>query len=483
MMPSRLAIGKISINFESIKSASAQICGIAKSVEMGRILKSIVITRLIRSRLRVAMTIAAAATVSTVLTIAPPASAKDDGTPAPLPDAQSTDNLDPTLLATMRKQEALNPALTVLTEEAMKTPTGGFSSFAFEGDGLSLYWKGPLPTGMTAALGAARKFGSVQVKPAAYSKAELETAAAKIESAGQGRSNIQSISFKGDGSGLVVEKMAPVAAAARSAKLHQPIVGAEEAVGKALVNVPVELRTAAAPTHFLGCPSTGCNRRDDTSPWNSGDYMYDVLVSQGKANQCTTGFGVSNASGTTYILTAAHCITWHAGGGDDVYDYSREYMGRASINEDWDKDLILVQARGFQWMFDGSPTTSFHKTVHSWGYWANGELLCQSGSTSGTVCGLKTENVNYSNSQCDSDGDCYTIHGLIGATQVDGRTAGLPGDSGGPVFSLDGDGVRAKGVVSAGSGTHLLFQDMADVTTSRSGPGTSGWNAVWPLTG
>jgi hypothetical protein len=50
---------------------------------------------------------------------------------------------------------------------------------------------------------------------------------------------------------------------------------------------------------------------------------------------------------------------------------------------------------------------------------------------------------------------CYgeRVAALLG---VDGGTAGRGGDSGGPVFTLDGSGVRAKGIVSAGGGNTTL---------------------------
>jgi streptogrisin D len=405
------------------------------------------------------------------LILVSPANAKpqvEPPSPGINPDPQSIDGMDPALLATMRKQATLEPAATILTEAAAKIPGSGLASLAFEGDGLVVYWKGAMPASMVAAMTAARKFGPVSIRSAPYSKAELEAEAAKIDAAAEAGSNIASIVLKYDGSGLLVEQMRPATAAAAQARAGRALPTAATIVGSVHATVPVQVTMAQATYEFLSCPSTGCTRRDDTSPWNSGDYP---------------GFGVYvPAWDQTYVLTAAHCATWHAGNGDNAYDGAGEFIGRASIVEDWDKDLILIEARGWRLMFDGGPTTRFKKTVHSWGYHVVNELLCQSGARSGTVCGLKTESNNYANWTCDSDGDCFYVHGLIGATQVDGRTAGQHGDSGGPIFSLDGDGVRAKGVLSAGDGAQLLFQDMADVTTSRSGPGSSIWNAAIPLT-
>src|SRR4030095_16631028 len=90
------------------------------------------------------------------------------------------ENIDPETLAIMRRQEALQPAVTALYEAAMKSPDSGFTSIAFEGDGLALYWKGPLTDEMLAAINQAREVGPVEVIPAAYSLTEMEAEAAKI---------------------------------------------------------------------------------------------------------------------------------------------------------------------------------------------------------------------------------------------------------------------------------------------------------------
>lgn len=199
--------------------------------------------------------------------------------------------------------------------------------------------------------------------------------------------------------------------------------------------------------------------------------------------KCTSGFAVTVPAwgGRTALLTAAHCATWRAGQGDWFHDGADELIGRASVNEDWDKDIMLIDASGWYWMWDGSPTTTNHKTVHSWGYAVGNESVCQSGATSGTRCSLQTDsNFNYSYQLTDSDGDTFTVHGMVMACRTSGSApAGQPGDSGAPVFTLDGDGVRAKGVLSGGDDSCILFQDMEDVTTDRDGA----WVHVWPYIG
>jgi streptogrisin D len=407
--------------------------------------------------------------------------------PADNRDPQSIDNLDPATLAIMRHQEALNPALTILVEHAMKSPKSGFTSVGFEDNGLVLYWKGDMPAGMQTALAAARAVGPVQVRQAAFSKAELEQDAAKIEAAASQRNNIQSIALRGDGSGLVVEKMPAMTPVIVRAGPGQGLMSAEQAIAAANISVPVVLTTAKTTIQALTCAGNICRRTDDEAAWNGGGYVLMKHTGTGAYyGGCTAGLAVyvpAFGGQTTYILTAAHCASWRAGEGDFFYDGAGEYIGRAMPNEDWDKDLLLVDARGYRWIWDGIATTTNHKTVHSWGYAASGELVCQSGATSGTRCWLQTQpDFTYSYQLTDSDNDTFFVHGMVKACKTQGsEAAGLKGDSGAPVFTLDGDGVKAKGIVSGGDsdGTCIVFQDMADVTTDRSGA----WTHVLPYTG
>lgn len=427
--------------------------------------------------------VGAAAAVLAVSVSTSPAYAETQPTLQPVQQVPYWMNdIDPGTLATMRMQSALEPAAKILTEAAMKEADNGLAGLAFEDGGLAMYWKGSLTPGMTTAMARARQFGKIVVRSATYSRRELEAAAAKIDAVAKTGSEIQAIKLKYDGSGLIIERVPAVISADAKTTLGQPLPTAAAIVQSVSVKVPVELTTADSVDQLMSCPASGCERTDDTSPWNSGDYLYlpDAGIGPSK---CTSGFGVNVPSrGATYVLTAAHCMTWHAGGGDNAYDGAGELIGRASFVEDWDRDLILIEARGWYFMFDGGPASSYKKTVHSWGYPVVNELLCQSGATSGVVCGLKTESGDYSNYGQDSDGDWFTIHGLTSAVQIDGQTAARHGDSGAPVFSLDGNGVRAKGSLTSGSGSHMRFQDMGDITTSRSGPGSSAWLAAIPLT-
>ncbi|MEV6370145.1 hypothetical protein AB0L86_24985 [Micromonospora musae] len=374
-------------------------------------------------------------------------------------DPQSTDNLSPALKATMQQQESLQPAVSLIMDQAVASPDSGFAGLAFEGDGLSIYWKGNLDAGMQQAVTDARKFGAVGVKAALHSKAELEAAADEVERAmPAGATDVQAIGVRHDGSGLTIERMpATESASLRSSasRFGRSFQTADETLKQLNLDVPVQVTTASRRSKLLSCVGA-CDRLDDASPWNGGTRT--ITPDAPKSDYgCTTGFGVTKGS-TTYVLTAAHCAT----SGNHVTDYQGETIGGVYA-ENWQYDLLLLNARGWYKIFDGSTTTANKKDVVAWGYHSVGEYLCHSGSRSGTKCGLRTESGNYRVHGCDSDGDCFYVEGLIKTVQVDGATAAINGDSGGPVFSLSGSGVRAKGIVSAGGGTEMYFQDWADV--------------------
>ncbi|WP_257387779.1 S1 family peptidase [Tahibacter caeni] len=382
------------------------------------------------------------------------------------------DHVDPAIVATMRRQEQLQPAVTALYEAHLQSPGSGFAGVAFEGDGVTLYWKGPLSLDMYKAVGQARKVGAVAIKPAAYSLAELEAAAAKIDERAHvlGGSEIQAVVMRYDGAGLDVELMPRATlkerAAARAKAGAIGIASAEQVLAGLDLGVPITLAIADAPIELA-------SRTNDSPAWNAGGYWESRRSGQVRG-LCTTGFGI-RAYNRTWVLTAAHCAT-----APDVgyQGFDGQYMGPVT-RENYSYDLILIDAGGYHRMFDNvQPNGNDYKNVYGWGYHSANELLCQSGFTSGyyystVICGLKTgssQNISVSCSTPDSDGDCgYTIYGVIKTTQINGSTAVRGGDSGGPVFSLMGDGVRAKGSVTGGSGTTMYFQDWADVIRLYSG--------------
>ncbi|GAA2398607.1 hypothetical protein Cme02nite_07320 [Catellatospora methionotrophica] len=416
------------------------------------------------------ITMAAVALLVISMTVSNPIAAASVGNSSvpEVSDPQATENLDVTMLATMRRQEKLEPALQALGDAQLGDLQSGFAGFAFEGEGLTVYWKGDLAPAMAGALERARGFGPVTVRTAAFSEAELKGAARKIAAVmkARGATDIQSITFNPDGSGLEVsrEPADHVAelANARAAKGKPELIRAEQIVAEARISVPVRLSTATDRIALM------VTRGDDFAAWNGGS-RWEAWRGLDFRGACTTGFGV-HAGSRSFVLSAGHCASPpdYAFQGYSSYTGTSKFENMGPVfDDDWRSDLLLIDAPGWYKIFDGSPTTSVTKKVNSWGYWAKDQLVCHSGMISGTIWGLKqvkSGNYNVSCSNPDSDGDCnYVIEGLIETTQIDGATAVRSGDSGSPVFTLDGSGVRAKGIVSAGSGTKMYFQDWADV--------------------
>jgi hypothetical protein len=385
-------------------------------------------------------------------------------------DRPLTDYMDQKTLATMRKQEALQPALQAIWDEQMRSPKSGFAGVAFEGDGLTLYWKGALTSGMDAALTRARRFGSVTLKSAPYSHADLQAESEKIERRVKqvGATDIQEVGLAPDGTGLYVTRH-PTAtlnafAAKRKSRGKAPIVPADRLVADAGVRVPVRVDTASYPANFA------VTRFTDFRPWNGGGKFSNISANV----QCTTGFGV-HSGGHSYILTAAHC----ASGNDYLTSGDGTYMGPVYI-DDWAYDILLIDTDGWHVIFDGPRNTTSTKNVLGWTGWASGELVCQSGEISGTICNIRQLyeiSISFPQDHPDSDGDWgYTVYGMIKAWQIDGGIAVRGGDSGGPVFTIYGSGVYAKGITSAGAESpYLYFQDWITIGQRfNAWPNTSG---------
>jgi streptogrisin D len=369
-------------------------------------------------------------------------------------------------LATMRHQEKFQPLVQELYTLVDRYPNSGFTSLAFEDDALAVYWKGLPPEAVQQAIITAQAKLPVHFRAARYSMTEMEILAAQISTLADG-SDMQSVSLNYDGSGVRITRKTQSEVARAEAKLGRPLRHAEDILDEvrsraatdrssSVDSIPVTVTIADHPVQPLGCAGGVCTRLDDLSPWNGGDRIVNRDSPRGWY-QCTSGFGV-NQNGKYYLVTAGHCA--HASG-DRYYDAAGEYIG-TSCGENSTLDIQVICAPGYFRMFDGTPWTSNYKLVLGWGYHVVNEYLCHSGATSGTVCNLKTIGGDYQVWGTDSDGDSFWFKGLIKAVQVDGATAGQPGDSGGPVFTLMGTGVRAKGTISAGGGSELLFQDWAD---------------------
>ena len=363
---------------------------------------------------------------------------------------------DAKTLKLMQDQHTLSQAADVVRWEVERSGATGYTSLRLEEGAVVLRWNGAIPARIQHAITKASRIAPVYVESAKFSRAELRAAAQRLSESMEANSGspFHSVVIVDDRAIQLVahpgSKAAGIALDRAQAALPQ-------------VSVPVEV-AEGEPLHFT-------SRLDDSAPWWGGARIQSWRNGAFRAS-CSSGFGVRDGAGYEYILTAAHCATYP----DRIQDPAGEYIGGVGL-ENYGLDILLIPTNAEHRIYDGGVGSGeFSKAVSGWGWVYANEWLCQSGSVSGAVCGIQaTNNFTYSFCDTDSDGDWTCMRDLIVAYKRDGGIASRHGDSGGPVFSLDGARVVAKGTLTGGNGgSMMVFQDF----------GTA-WNlwGVTPLTG
>lgn len=200
-------------------------------------------------------------------------------------------------------------------------------------------------------------------------------------------------------------------------------------------------------------------RQSDWSPFYGGAEI------RTPSYVCSDGFSWSNGTLWQGMLTAGHCISsggnvstpvqsmgsvtsgsrenWNPAYGQGTVYYTGQSVYRG--------DVALIQLRSDRSaavrMYRGNATTTDSRIVRLvWGRWSVvGDTYCTGGRTTGDICDFKVSlsslNIRYTD-------------GTWARNVVEGTRGGDPcptgGDSGGPVFTIYGDGVAAKGIHSGG---------------------------------
>lgn len=387
----------------------------------------------------------------------------------PAAAAPAAPKADPVLDA-MRAQVPLVAAASAVRTAVEATDKKGYAGIGLTGDHVTLWWKGTLPAKVADAVSAARVVAPVVVATAPYSQKELRTAARKLSADGAG------VKLAADGSGLLV------AVEPKAAAPSLPDVG--------------------VPTKVLRQPKLTPRSRDDDTPlWRGGTIMWNGAG-------CTAGFGVKDAAGNKYILTAGHCGqvggVWTDGEGETIGTLTHR-------NQPHDVALISTPLAGHT-VYTGGLDDEQQAVVSGWTEVFPGQLLCQSGrtmawETGGVMCNIQ---VQYH----------YTDHeDLVEATQLDGLEVAYSGDSGGSVYALGPNNtILAAGTLTRSAGPGLGFQDFAtaiadfgiepltgttttachvtysvtsswaggfngSVTIDNAGPAITGWTLDWTFSG
>ncbi|MGI5242995.1 trypsin-like peptidase domain-containing protein [Dactylosporangium sp. CA-139066] len=205
-------------------------------------------------------------------------------------------------------------------------------------------------------------------------------------------------------------------------------------------------------------------RENDTSG-GLGFYGGANLQGTNTGSGCTSGF--SWYSGTTnYMLTAGHCF--HSGGGAWTPAENMGFVTPGS-RENWLSgtgtqfftgqstyygDLALVELSNGRHsagkIYSGGQNSTSSRTVAE--MWsrspARGDQFCSGGRLSGEQCGWVVQQTGFDYRLSTGE----WVRTTTAAYKYSG-TCSIPGDSGGPVYTIRGDGaVAAKGIWSWGGG-------------------------------
>lgn len=298
-----------------------------------------------------------------------------------------------------------------------------------------VYWVGQLPASVQAILTSAQRQGiTTEVRQAKHSKAQLDKARHAVLRDPRARAvGISLVYSNADGSGITVGVAGSLSAAREL---------------DAVRNSPVRVALYSQP--FMK-PALG--RYNDTSPFWGGVAYYVFNASRA----CTTGFGVHNSAGTTYILTAAHCFRDVMGDDTAVLDPRdpSRWIARAGMGKtfrEWHTSRVdagIIDARAGAHMYtQGIDPYYSYVAVAGSGNSTYGAYVKTSGSFSGERSGIQVKNVNATYGFW-ANGTFWELDGVM-AEKTNHTNAVGEGDSGGPVFTTLADGrAVALGIISA----------------------------------
>jgi len=335
---------------------------------------------------------------------------------------------------------------------------------------LTVYWHGPVPANVQRLISGLRATINVRVVQTRYSLATLNRDVLVAIRSGSGVTGGYPMT---DGGGIVLGVRSPdprsVASALRS-RFGVPVVAT-----RAGVDHPQYCAWphSNAP---LG-PGSRCN--DWPAFWGGNVIHSDYGVF------CTGGFGVHNASGGRYLITAAHCAYNGSGLVNGIAFYNgQDPANRQLIGHITDvpgpHDLAVIPTNSGTHYYDGpgifDGDTYSTKIVAGQQATSVGDSLCESGSAGGVRCGFT---VRILNASVPDQADSQVWTGLAGAT-TGIENYPRDGDSGGPWFSLDGccTYVWAKGIHHGefslpGDPNVTIYAGFTPITTATSDMGVT----------
>ncbi|WP_328497915.1 S1 family peptidase [Streptomyces sp. NBC_00414] len=320
---------------------------------------------------------------------------------------------------------------------------------------VDLYWKGELPPSVSRSVRTADRAVRIRVHDAEFSLSELQVPAREVLGkpvSGSLKSDdggtvpegkIVGTSPNIDGSGITVQITSDSAPQADGAA-RTPSTGrlAREVYAR---DVPVTVDVVPSAPKDL-------NINRATSPHFGGG----VISVPRLEGLCSSGFAVRNNSGNLRMLTARHCGQI----GDTIGNAQGAGLGTVeTANQAQDVAIytssvtVRPQMHYGSWYGEASSNGSL-MNVKGYASPFVGEGVYGSGAFTGLTGSIEVVSANYRFTASDGSARGPMFRGL-GSANV--GVAGS-GDSGGPIFTFDDNGVTATGIISAGGTTPATCQ-------------------------
>src|SRR4051812_17466956 len=347
--------------------------------------------------------------------------------PPPPPDGTAGD---------LKRQKALLPVARELAAQA-RSPRSDIAGVRIDPDTGKVHVY-RTDTGSPLDVGRKAAAVDIDVHAARFSRPEMNAAARQLQDDAEQLADQQvAVAAVGpslDGSGIEVSVVADDAG-----RLDQAAATLKERYGDIVADVePIERKTSDADLFSSGF------RFNDFAPWYGGDRIAS------STGGCSTGFAATYNNAPA-MLTASHC-----GGVGTTFSNGPRSNGTFSVmgNSVYSNASTDVAAIGVSgasnYINVGSALSPTQLYVGSWASPIVGQYLCQSGSYTGEVCGLRV--VDTGQSVCRSwflwictswQGPLADVINSAGS----GSYAAGHGDSGGPVYLRSGSSGIAVGLV------------------------------------
>jgi hypothetical protein len=214
----------------------------------------------------------------------------------------------------------------------------------------------------------------------------------------------------------------------------------------------IESVVGTTNVQVVGVPSVlPASKETDSIPWYGADSITGPGY-KGGGGACTSGFPLE-ADGVTYNSTAAHCgsgifkqngqgygttVTWYLGGGGDVQDISTyPNLAYGWIYTGYDTSEPVTEVENYP---EVDQTVCFDGYQFSYDYdWTNNCSYILADDQTVDIDGTNVGNLY------ESDGWAECIYTL----EISCPFLAAPGDSGGPVYANNSNGVTAYGLINA----------------------------------